>query len=52
MIDDLRLANNKLTGGLPSEMAANTKLRLLYLGNNNLQGQIPNIFEDLHKLSE
>ena len=51
-IDDLRLENNKLTGEVPTQIAENSKLRLLYLANNNLDGQIPEIFDQLHKLSE
>lgn len=51
-LHDLRLNKNQLTGGFITELANNKKLRLLYLGHNNFQGEVPNIFDDLHTLTD
>ncbi|CAM8998184.1 unnamed protein product [Rhodiola kirilowii] len=44
------MADNKLTGGIPSEIGNLTLLRELYLYRNNLRGEIPQEFGHLHNL--
>ena len=52
LVDSLRLENNKLVGTLHPEMASMKLLGLMYLGNNMLEGSIPDMFQGMGKLSE
>jgi hypothetical protein len=45
------LDNNHISGTIPQEMANDGRLRLLYLGNNNLKGSIPDMFDSMNTLS-
>ncbi len=49
-VTQLRLANNRLTGELPSQLGDLSSLRQLRLGNNELSGPIPSELGNLSNL--
>ncbi len=49
---DLSLANNKLTGGIPPEIGALTRLETRWLHHNRLSGEIPGELGNLANLEE
>ena len=49
-IVSLKLASNKLTGSIPPEIESMHRLELVGLGQNNLSGELPNVFGRLHHL--